>query len=117
MKSIDCNDKSFEERFDPKLRTIGEIQLQKHDQNKEQTPSSYFFRIEFSASIPKETISFLRRKLYDILDFPDRFCLKVHNASHLLRFIDQTTYEAEIGSALPKNVSLPASRIDNISAS
>ena len=51
MKSFDSNDKSFEERFDPKLRTIGESQLQKYDQEKEQTPTSKFFRLEFSLSL------------------------------------------------------------------
>ncbi|SUZ87744.1 uncharacterized protein METZ01_LOCUS40598 [marine metagenome] len=117
MNSFGSNDKSFEERFDPKLRTIGETQFQKHDQNKEKTSTSHFFHIEFSASIPPETKSFLSGKLHDILDFPDRFNLRVHNASHLLRFIDQATYEAEIGSTLSKNVSLPASRIDNVTAS
>ena len=117
MNSFGNNDKSFEERFDPKLRTIGETQFQKHDQNKEKTSTSHFFHIEFSASIPPETKSFLSGKLHDILDFPDRFDLRVHNASHLLRFIDQATYEAEIGSTLSKNVSLPASRIDNVTAS
>ena len=39
--------------------------------------------------------------------------MKINYVSHLLRFIDQTTYEAEIGSPLPKNVTLPASRIDS----
>ena len=117
MNSFGSNDKYFEERFDPKLRTIGETQFQKHDQNKKKTLTSHFFHIEFSAKIPPETKSFLSAKLHDILDFPDRFDLRVHNASHLLRFIDQATYEAEIGSTLSKNVSLPASRIDTITAS
>ena len=43
MKSFDSNDKSFEERFDPELRTIGDSQLQNHDQKKGQTPTSKFF--------------------------------------------------------------------------
>jgi len=45
MKSFDSNDKSFEERFDPELRTIGDSQLQNHDQKKGQTPTSKFFRL------------------------------------------------------------------------
>ena len=113
MKSFDSNDKSFEERFDPKLRTIGDSQLQNHDQEKEQTPTSKFFRLEFSESIPLETKTILSVKLPDMLDFPGRLGLKLNYASHLLRFIDQTTYETEIGSPLPKNVTLPASRIDS----
>ncbi len=113
MKSFDSNDKSFEERFDPKLRTIGDSQLQNHDQEKEQTPTSKFFRLEFSESIPLETKTFLSEKLPDMLDFPGRLGLKINYASHLLCFIDQTTYETEIGSPLPKNVTLPASRIDS----
>ena len=113
MKSFDSNDKSFEERFDPKLRTIGDSQLQNHDQEKEQTPTSKFFRLEFSESIPLETKTFLSEKLPNMLDFPGRLGLKINYASHLLRFIDQTTYETEIGSPLPKNVTLPASRIDS----
>ena len=113
MKSFDSNDKSFEERFDPKLRTIGDSQLQNHDQEKGQTPTSKFFRLEFSKSIPLETKTFLSEKLPDMLDFPGRLGLKINYASHLLRFIDQTTYETEIGSPLPKNVTLPASRIDS----
>ena len=113
MKSFDSNDKSFEERFDPKLRTIGDSQLQNHDQEKEQTPTSKIFRLEFSESIPLETKTFLSKKLPDILDFPGRLGLKINYASHLLRFIDQTTYETEIGSPLPKNIILPASRIDS----
>jgi len=113
MKSFDSNDKSFEERFDPELRTIGDSQLQNHDQEKGQTPTSKFFRLEFSKSIPLETKTFLSEKLPDMLDFPGRLGLKINYASHLLRFIDQTTYETEIGSPLPKNVTLPASRIDS----
>ena len=113
MKSFDSNDKSFEERFDPELRTIGDSQLQNHDQKKGQTPTSKFFRLEFSKSIPLETKTFLSEKLPDMLDFPGRLGLKINYASHLLRFIDQTTYETEIGSPLPKNVTLPASRIDS----
>ena len=113
MKSFDSYDKSFEERFDPELRTIGDSQLQNHDQEKGQTPTSKFFRLEFSKSIPLETKTFLSEKLPDMLDFPSRLGLKINYASHLLRFIDQTTYETEIGSPLPKNVTLPASRIDS----
>ena len=84
MKSFDSNDKSFEERFDPKLRTIGDSQLQNHDQEKEQTPTSKFFRLEFSESIPLETKTFLSVKLPDLLDFPGRIGLKINYASHLL---------------------------------
>ena len=58
MKSFDSNDKSFEERFDPKFRTIGDSQLQNHDQKKGQTPTSKYFRLEFSKSIPLETKTF-----------------------------------------------------------
>ena len=59
MKSIDSIDKSFEERFDPKLHTIGESQLQNYDKQKEQLPPSKYFRIEFSTSIPENTKKFL----------------------------------------------------------
>ena len=59
MKSFNNIDKSFEDRFDPKFRTIGESQLQNYDQEKQQIPASKIFRIEFSASIPEETKIFL----------------------------------------------------------
>ena len=59
----------------------------------------------------------MSEQIHDILDFPDRFGLRVHNESHLLRFIDQTTYESENGSTLPKNISLPASLINNVNDS
>ena len=70
MKSFDSNEKSFEERFDPDLRTIGDSQLENHDQEKGQTPTSKFFRLEFSESIPLETKTFLSEKLPAMLDFP-----------------------------------------------
>lgn len=111
MKSIDSIDKSFEERFDPKLHTIGESQLQNYDKQKEQLPPSKYFRIEFSTSIPENTKKFLNGKLPGILDFSEKFGLQPPRAAHLLRFLDQQTYESEIGSALPKNVTLPASRL------
>ena len=117
MKSFDSIDKSFEERFDPKLRTIGESQLQNHDRKKEQIPPSKFFRIEYSASIPEETKLFLSGKIPDILDFPEKFGIQIPHANHLLRFIDQETYESEMGSPLPANVALPASRLKIINTS
>ena len=111
MKSFDSIDKSFEERFDPKLRTIGESHLQNYDNQKELIPPSKYFRIEFSTSIPEKTKNFLNGKLPGILDFSGKFGLQLPHAGHLLRFLDQQTYESEIGSALPKNVTLPASRL------
>ena len=111
MKSLDSIDKSFEERFDPKLRLIGTTQLQNHDSQKENIPPSKYFCIEFSTSIPEETKFFLNGKLPGILDFSGKFGLQIPHANHVLRFIDQQTYEAEIGTALPKTVSLPASRL------
>jgi len=111
MKSFDSIDKSFEERFDPKLRTIGESHLQNYDNQKELIQPSKYFRIEFSTSIPEKTKNFLNGKLPGILDFSGKFGLQLPHAGHLLRFLDQQTYESEIGSALPKNVTLPASRL------
>ncbi|MDE0792147.1 MAG: hypothetical protein OSB08_00735 [SAR324 cluster bacterium] len=111
MKSLDSIDKSFEERFDPKLRSIGATQLQNYDSQKEHIPPSKFFRIEFSTSIPEETKIFLKGKLPSILDFSEKFGLQIPHANHVLRFIDQQTYEGEIGTALPKTVTLPASRL------
>ena len=111
MKSLDSIDKSFEERFDPKLRSIGVTQLQNYDSQKEHIPPSKFFRIEFSTSIPEETKIFLKGKLPSILDFSEKFGLQIPHANHVLRFIDQQTYESEIGTALPKTVTLPASRL------
>ena len=111
MKSFDSIDKSFEERFDPKLRTIGESHLQNYDKQKELIPPSKYFRIEFSTSISEKTKNFLNGKLPGILDFSGKFGLQLPHAGHLLRFLDQQTYESEIGSALPKNVTLPASRL------
>jgi hypothetical protein len=111
MKSLDSIDKSFEERFDPKLRSIGVTQLQNYDSQKEHIPPSKFFRIEFSTSIPEETKIFLKGKLPSILDFSEKFGLQIPHANHVLRFIDQQTYEGEIGTALPKTVTLPASRL------
>ncbi|MBT3214398.1 MAG: hypothetical protein HN351_07115 [Deltaproteobacteria bacterium] len=111
MKSFDSIDKSFEERFDPKLRTIGESHLQNYDKQKELIQPSKYFRIEFSTSISEKTKNFLNGKLPGILDFSGKFGLQLPHAGHLLRFLDQQTYESEIGSALPKNVTLPASRL------
>ena len=111
MKSFDSIDKTFADRFDPKLRTIGESQLQNYDRQKEHIPPSKYFRIEFSTAIPEETKIFLKGKLPDILDFSEKFGLHLPHGNHLLRFLDQQTYENEIGSALPKNVKLPASRL------
>ena len=78
MKSFDSNDKSFEERFDPNLRTIGESQLQDHDREKEQTPNSKFFRIEFSESIALDTKTFLSGIIPEILDFPAILGLRIN---------------------------------------
>ena len=111
MKSLDSIDKSFEERFDPKLRSIGATQLQDYDSQKEHIPPSKFFRIEFSTSISEETKIFLKGKIPSILDFSEKFGLQIPHANHVLRFIDQQTYEGEIGTALPKTVTLPASRL------
>lgn len=111
MKPFDSINKSFEDRFDPKMRTIGEAQLQNYDDQKEGIPPSKFFSIEFSKSIPEKIKNFLKGKVPDILDYSEKFGIEIPHADHLLRFIDQETYETEIGSALPKNVSLPASRL------
>ena len=45
------------------------------------------------------------------MDFPEKFGMKIRSSGHLLQIVDKTAYEAEVGSPLPKNVSLPASRI------
>ncbi|MEC8971810.1 MAG: hypothetical protein VYA75_01915, partial [SAR324 cluster bacterium] len=117
MKSFDSIEKSLEERLDPKRRTIGESQLREHDQKKQQLPASKIFRIEFSESVSEEIKSFLNERLPEILDFPGKFGMNIQSAGHLLRFVDKTAYEAEVGTPLPKNVSLPASRIKYISTS
>jgi|LUMD01.1.fsa_nt_gb hypothetical protein len=117
MKSFDSIEKSLEERLDPKHRTIGEAQLQEHDQKKAHIPTSQLFRIEFSASVPEENKAFLSEKLPDMLDFPEKFGMDSAKAGHLLRFVDQPSYETEVGTALPKNVSLPASRIEIVKGS
>ena len=117
MNSFDSIEKSLEERLDPKRRTIGESQLREHDQKKQQFPASKIFRIEFSESVSEEIKSFLNERLPDILDFPEKFGMNIQSAGHLLRFVDKTAYEAEVGTPLPKNVSLPASRIKYISTS
>ena len=117
MKSIESIDKSFEDRFDPKLHTIRESQFLNYDKGKKEIPTSKIFRVQFSESIPEETKLFLRGKLHYILDFPGKFGLKIHRANHLLRFIDQETYESEMGTPLPKNIPLPASRLKFISKS
>ena len=111
MKSLDSIDKSFEERFDPKLRSIGKTQLQNYDSQKEHIPPSKFIFIEFSTSIPEQTKYFLKGILPSILDFSEKFGLQIPHANHVLRFIDQQTYEGEIGTALTKTVTLPASRL------
>ena len=111
MKSLDSIDKSFEERFDHKLRSIGATQLHNYDSQKWHIPPSKYFHIEFSTSIPEETKIFLKGKLPSILDFSEKFGLQIPHANHVLRFIDQQTYESEIGTALPKTVTLPASRL------
>ena len=46
-----------------------------------------------------------------MLDFPEKFGMKIRSSGHQLRIVDKTAYEEEVGSPLPKNVSLPASRI------
>ena len=117
MNSFDSIEKSLEERLDPKRRTIGESQLREHDQKKQQFPASKIFRIEFSESVSEEIKSFLNERLPDILDFPEKFGMNIQSAGHLLRFVDKNAYEAEVGTPLPKNVSLPASRIKYISTS
>ena len=117
MNSFDSIEKSLDVRLDPKRRTIGESQLREHDQKKQQFPASKNFRIEFSESVSEEFKSFLNERLPDILDFPEKFGLNIQSTGHLLRFVDKTAYEAEVGTPLPKNVSLPASRIKYISTS
>ena len=115
MKSLENIEKSLEERLDPKRRIIGEAQLKEHEQNKKQLPASKIFRIEFSESLPEKSKSFLNERLPEIIDFPKKFGFNIKSAGHLLRFVDKATYEAELGTHLPKNVSLPASRIKYIS--
>ena len=117
MKSFDSIEKSLEERLDPKRRTIGESQLREHDQKKLQLTASRISRIEFSKSIPEGIRSFLNERLPEIMDFPEKFGMNIQSTGHLLRFIDKTAYEAEVGTPLPKNVTLPASRIKSISNS
>ena len=111
MKSLDSINKSLEERFDPKLRTIGESEFQKYDKQKRKFTTSKFFHIKFSKSIPEETKIFLKKKLPGILDFPKKFGLEINHANHLILFKDQETYESEMGNPLPKNIILPASSI------
>ena len=60
MKPFDSINKSFEDRFDPKMRTIGEAQLQNYDVQKEGIPPSKYFSIEFSKSIPEQIKNFLK---------------------------------------------------------
>ena len=114
MKSSVNTEKYFEERFDRKLYEIGESDLYNHDLLKERAPLSKYFHIEFSSSIPEETKIFLSNKLPKILNFPEKFGLRIPPANHLLRFLDKLSYEREIGYSLSKNIILPASRIKKI---
>ena len=111
MKSFENIEKSIDERLAPKGRSIGESQFREHDQKKQILSVSKIFRIEFSESVPEEIKSFLKERLQKILDFPEKFGMNIQSAEHLLRFVDKKTYESETGKPLPKNVSLPASRI------
>ena len=111
MKSFDSIEKSLEERLDPKRRIIGESQLREHDQKKLHLHASKIFQIEFSKSLSEKTKSFLNERLSKMLDFPEKFGMKIRSSGHQLRIVDKTAYEEEVGSPLPKNVSLPASRI------
>ena len=111
MNSFDSIEKSLEERLDPKRRAIGESQFREHDQKKHKFPASKFFRIEFSELVPEGIKSFLKERLQEIIDFPEKFGMKIQSAEHLLRFVDKSTYESEVGKPFPKKISLPASRI------
>ena len=117
MKSNNSIEKSLEERFDKKRRTIGESQLREYDQKKKQLPASKIIRIEFSESVPEEIISFLNQRLQEILDFPEKFGMNIQTAGNFIRFVDKEAYETEVGTPLPKNISLPASRINYINSS
>ena len=117
MKSFDSIEKSIEERLDPNKRTIGESEFRKHDQKKNKFPASKIFQIEFSESVPEEIKSFLKERLQGIIDFPTKFGMNILPYGHLLRFVDKQTYESEVGTPLPKKISLPASKIKYISNS
>ncbi len=116
MKSLDSIDKSLDDRFDRKRQTINESQIRDYDLHKKHKNTSTFFRLEFSPSIPKETKLFLISKTHAILDYPSKFGLYIIHAMHLIRFIDQKTYELEMGKPLPKYIHLPASRFEIINA-
>jgi len=116
MKSLDSIHKSLEDRFDRKNQTINESHIRDYDLQKQDKQTSTFFRIEFSSSIPEETKSFLKNNTPTILDFPSKFGLNILHINHLIRFIDQETYESEMGSHLPKYITLPASRFEKINS-
>ena len=117
MKSFNSIEISLDERLDPKRRIIGEAQLREHDQKKKQFPTSKFFQIEFSETVTEEIKSFLYERLQKILDFPEKFGMNIQTAGNLIRFVDKEAYETEVGTPLPKNISLPASRINYINSS
>ena len=102
----------FEERFNPASRSIGESQLQDFDESKEKVSASKLIRLQFYKSIPAETKILLTDQLSSLLDFADEMGLRLRSTGHVFRFLDQSTYEEEVGSHLPKSVSLPASRLD-----
>ena len=116
MKSLDSIEKSLEDRFDKKNQTINESHIRDYDLQKQNKQASTFFRIEFSSSIPEETKSFLRDNTSAILDFPIKFDLNILHKNHVIHFIDKETYESEMCSPLPKNIKLPASRLENINS-
>ena len=60
MKSLDSIEKSFEDRFDVKLRTINESNIIDFDRKKKPKDTSTFFKIKFSSSIPEETKLFMK---------------------------------------------------------
>ena len=90
MEPLNKIDKSLDERFDPKIRTIGESQFQNYNNDKVSTPLSEYFRIEYSKLITEEIRKYLHAQISNILDFSLRYGLTILPGIHTVSYTHLT---------------------------
>ncbi len=113
MVSPGNDDTFFEERFKTTHRKIDEARILEHDrQQAALSPTLEIRHLHYSPGLGEETTTYLKKLVSSLLEFAAGYGLRLRDANHPVQFINRERYEAQSGSKLPDNISLPASRLD-----
>ena len=118
MPNTGFDDAFFEERFHPSKPVFDEQTLSRlRESENRPIESPELKHLEFEPGLDRETVCYLKKLVKAQLEFAALRGFLLRDANHPVKFTDSATYEQQMGSPLPANIPLPASRLDYLPVS